>query len=240
VQELRTQYQDIDAAVAPYRTVIRQNNVTPGQAINQLFKWHMELAGPNKVQAFMQLARNFGIDPTTFAAGSRAQPAAGADPYDNFRPVITNLEARLKTFEERESAALQNAAQQTWVNWSTGKPHVEKVRQMMAQLINADLGLIQAGHPQVSNTITPQGTIDMEAAYQAAMYAHPEIRATLMQEEQTKRNAASAAAAVKARKAAASMRSGAPAGAIIPEGDKPRVESVADSIKRAIAEVRQQ
>ena len=243
VQELRTRYQDIDTAVAPYKAVMTQNNVTPGQAITQLFKWHMELAGPNKVQAFQQLAKSFGIDPATIAAAPAAAEAqAGADQGntipENLRPVITNLETRLKTFEERESAAMQNAAKQTWINWSKDKPHAETVRGLMANLINSDLALIQAGQPQISNTIK-DGSIDMDAAYQAAIYAHPEVRATLLQEEQARRDKEVRAAAEKAKKAGASLRTGAPAGSVdTSKSNAPRVESVADSIKRALAEVR--
>jgi hypothetical protein len=243
VQELRTRYQDIDTAVAPYKAVMTQNNVTPAQAITQLFKWHMELAGPNKVQAFQQLAKSFGIDPATIAAvPAAAEAQAGADQGntipENLRPVITNLETRLKTFEEGQSAALQNAAKQTWINWSKDKPHAETVRGLMANLINSDLALIQAGQPQISNTIK-DGSIDMDAAYQAAIYAHPEVRATLLQEEQARRDKEVRAAAERAKKAGASLRTGAPAGnADASKGNAPRVESVADSIKRALAEVR--
>lgn len=253
VQELRTRYQDIDTAIAPYKAVMTQNNVTPGQAITQLFKWHMELAGPNKVEAFRQLAKSFGVDPATIAAAPAANtqvpPAdAGKDGDqipENLRPVISGLESRLKeygdkmsTIEARESAALQTAAKQTWVNWSKDKPHAETVRGLMANLINSDLALIQAGQSQVSNTIK-DGSIDMDAAYQAAIYAHPEVRATILQEEQTKRDKAAAAAAEKARKAGAGVRPGAPAGTPkAPDANAPRVESVADSIKRALAEVR--
>ena len=247
VQELRTRYQDIDSAVAPYQQVMTQNNVTPAQAISQLFKWHMELAGPNKVQAYVQLGRNFGIDPATVAAALAAQPenAAGtAPPTDQnpipeaLRPVITGLDARLKSFEEQTVLAQQNAAKQTWLNWSKDKPHAEKVRGLMANLINSDLASIQAGQAQISNTIK-DGNIDMDAAYQAAIYAHPEVRQLLLQEEASKREKEAKAAAERAKKASASLRTGAPAGTVVPANNSaPRNESVADSIRRALAEVR--
>lgn len=245
VQELRTRYQDIDTAVAPYKAVMTQNNVTPGQAISQLFKWHMELAGPNKVQAFQQLAKSFGIDPATIAAApaTEAEKPAGADPQgntipDNLRPVITDLETRIKTFEDQNAANARNAAQQTWSNWAKDKPHAEKVRALMANLINSDLALIQAGQAQISNTIK-DGSIDMDAAYQAAVYAHPEVRQTLLQEDQTRRDKEARAAADKARKAGASLKSGAPAGPVNgSQANAPKSETVRDSITRALAEVR--
>jgi hypothetical protein len=81
--------------------------------------------------------------------------------------------------------------------------------------------------------------IDMDAAYQAATYAHPEVRAALMQEEQVRRHKDTREAAEKARKAGASLKSGAPAGTVNGVQDtKPKVETVAESIRRALAEVR--
>lgn len=243
VAELRTRYQDIDTAVAPYKAVMTQNNVTPAQAITQLFKWHMELAGPNKIQAYVQLGKSFGIDPATVAAAlaTQAEKPTNVDQGnpipENLRPVITDLETRIKSFEEQNATAARNAAQQTWLNWSKDKPHAEKVRGLMANLINSDLALIQAGQSQVSNTIK-DGSIDMDAAYQAAIYAHPEVRAAILQEEQTKRDKSAAAAAEKARKASVSMRSGAPAGTVTNVPVTPRVETVAESIRRAYAEVK--
>lgn len=245
VQELRTRYQDIDTAIAPYKAVMTQNNVTPGQAITQLFKWHMELAGPNKVQAYIALGKSFGIDPATIPAASAAdttEKKADADQGnaipENLRPVISNLETRIKSFEEQNVLAAQNAARQTWINWSKDKPHAETVRGLMANLINSDLALIQAGQPQVSNTIK-DGSIDMDAAYQAAIYANPQVRETILREDQAKREKEAKAAAERARKAGASMRSGAPAGTIAPASNNaPKVETVAESIRRALAEVR--
>ena len=241
VQELRQRYQDVDAAIAPYQAVMTQNRVTPGQAINQLFKWHMELAGPNKVEAFKTLAKNFGVDPATLAA-AQTSAAPGADPTnsipENLRPVISGLETRIKGFEDNVNAQAQLAAQQTWANWSKDKPHAEKVRALMANLINSDLALMQAGQPQISNTIK-NGSIDMDRAYESAVYAHPEVRIAVMQDEQLKRDAAAKAAAVAARKAGTSLRSGAPAGAMNGNSSNaPKVETARESIMRAFAEVR--
>jgi hypothetical protein len=236
VHELRSRYQEIDTAVAPYSAVMKQNNVTAGQAINKLFAWHMELAGPNKVAAFRQLAQNFGVDPAALAGGGQyQQPQQQA--YQPVNPVISNLEARMNGYEQQNAAAARTAAEQTWANWSQGKPHTEKVRGLMAQLIIGDLNLIQAGQPQISNTIK-NGSIDIDAAYQAALYAHPEVRETLLREGYTRRDKEAKAAAERARKTGVSMRSGAPAGTINGRDVAPKVETARESIMRALNEVR--
>ncbi len=73
----------------------------------------------------------------------------------------------------------------------------------------------------------------------AAIYAHPDVRAAVMQEEQAKRDAAAKAAALAARKAGTSLRSGAPAGAMNGNiSNAPKVETARESIMRALAEVR--
>lgn len=243
VQELRTKYQEIEAAVAPYSATLKSNGKSPGQAIDMLFKWNMELAGPNKVAAFKALAQNFGIDPATLAAAQPSGTQPGATPQnpipDNLRPIIDGLETRMKGFESSAAAQAEQAAKQTWVNWSKDKPHAETVRALMANLISSDVSLMQGGQPQVSNTIK-NGSIDMDAAYQAAIYAHPEVRQLVLQEEQKKRDDTARAAAAAARKAGGSLRPGAPAGSM-PNGKDPsatRVETPRESIQRALSELR--
>lgn len=242
VQELRSRYQDIDAAVAPYAAVLKQNSVSPAQAITKLFQWNMELAGPNKVMAARALLSSFGIDPATLAVAptpGMTQDATQTIP-DSIRPVLSSLEARLQGFESSVAAQQQSAAQQQWASWSKDKPHVEQVRALMANLAQSDLALLQAGQPQVSNIIdTNTMTIDMDRAYEAAIYAHPEVRKAVLLDEQKKRDAEAKAAAEKARKAGASMRSGAPAGVLANGRDNtPRAESPRESIQRALAELR--
>jgi hypothetical protein len=221
---------------------MKQNNVTPGQAVNQLFKWHMELAGPNKVQAFKQLAQSFGIDPSTLVASQSPDTQNNTNQTipDNLKPIIEGLESRLKGYETNVAAQNQAAAQQTWSNWAKDKPHAEAVRMLMANLINSDLALMQSGQPQVSNTVK-NGSIDMDTAYQAATYAHPEVRQLVLQEEQKKRDTAARDAAEKARKAGGSLRTGAPGGKVnSPNGnDALKVESPRESIQRALAEIKQ-
>lgn len=242
VQELRSRYQDIEAAIAPYSNLIKQNNATPAQAIAHLFRWNTELAGPNKVIAARSLLQSFGIDPATLATApvQGAQQGATQTIPDNLRPIIEGLESRLRGFETNAATQAQLTAQQTWKNWSQNKPHAESVRGLMANLVNSDLSLLQAGQPQVSNTINPETmSIDMDAAYQAAIYAHPEVRQLVLQEEQKKRDAEARAAADKARRAGGSLRSGAPAGPLANGHDRSaRVESPRESIQRALSELR--
>ena len=180
------------------------------------------------------------MDLSSVAGGGQQQQPQAAAYYQASNPAISNLESRMQTYEQQNAIAAQTAAQQTWNNWSKDKPHVEKVRGLMANLINSDLALIQAGQPQVSNTIDVQSkTINMDAAYQAATRAHPEVYAAMMQEEQLRRDKGARAAAERARRVGTSMRSGAPAGAVNGGGSNaPKVETARESIMRALAEVR--
>ena len=101
-------------------------------------------------QAFRQLAKSFWVltqQPLLLLTRLRRKPA-DADPDNSILKTsdqsLQISEARLKAIDERESAAMQNAANQTWANWSKDKTHAGKVRGLMANLINSDLALIRA------------------------------------------------------------------------------------------------
>ena len=57
-------------------------------------------------------------------------------------------------------------------NWSQGKPHFESVRGLMAQLI-------QSGAVPLKN-----GNVDLDGAYDMALYANPEVRNQVLAAQQ--------------------------------------------------------
>ena len=82
VAELRTRYQDIDTAVAPYKAVMTQNNVTPAQA---------DMAEEHS-QEF--LALGFGVTrlgPDQLALRAVPTLLAGRDPAGIVRDVLSDL-----------------------------------------------------------------------------------------------------------------------------------------------------
>ena len=257
VEELKNKYKDIDTALTPHMNAIRQHGHTPGQAVNQLFSWFQALSA-NPDVAFPALAKSFGYDLAKFVQAQQAQPAAtdpnaqqaqpaGAIPPE-LQKYITDLQAELNGIKQsfgKELVGLKSTFQQQndaktqeiLSTWSKDKPHFEEVRGLMAQLI-------QSGAIPIKNE-----QVDLDGAYQMALYAHPDVRAKVLAEQQAAQQAeakAKAAAlkkqqeeqAVKARRAGSSLGGGAPgeAGAQVP-GKKGKGRSVRESILAAREEL---
>lgn len=222
VEELKGRYRDIDAALAPHLPAIRQHGHTPGQAVNQLFAWFQAL-GTNPDVAFPALAKSFGWGGPRAAAEQPVQPD-GSQPEGEVSPAVqkyindmqTKLSQIEQTFGQQLTGLTQTFQQQSeqktneiLANWSKDKPHFESVRQLMAQLI-------QSGATPLKN-----GQVDLDGAYDMALYANPEIRKAVLAEQQkaavAARKVKAAAdlkaqeeAAVKARRAGTSLGGGAP------------------------------
>ncbi len=254
VEELKGKYKELDSSLAPHMSAIRQHGHTPAQAVSQLFGWFQALAA-NPDVAFPALAKSFSYDlakiapqpaATTAAVDPNAQPGqqpAGVIPPE-LQKYITDLQAEvgnLKNTFAQELTGLKGTFQQQseaktneiLANWSKDKPHFESVRGLMAQLI-------QSGAVPLKD-----GQVDLDGAYDMALYANPEIRAKVLAEQQAaaakerkaKVDAAAAKQAAeveKARKAGVSLGGGAPGepGAA-PGGKKGKGKSVRESIMEA-------
>ena len=254
VDELKKRYEDIDKTLAPHLEAIRRHGHTPAQAVGQLFSWFEALA-QNPDQAFPALAKSFNYD-LAKSAGTSSAPAAAT-------PAQTNGQAGEQTQEPSATAtnelnpqlkqmidqitqkvtgleftfAQQNEAktQEVLNLWSKDKPHFTEVRGMMAQLIAS--GAIPL----------KDGRVDLDGAYEAAIWAHPEVRAKVLaaqtaaheaklEEALEKKQRAQQEAANKARRAAVSLAPAAPsAGA--GKGAIKKGKSVRDSLKDAMDEL---
>lgn len=273
VEQLKAAHAEVDNAIAPHAEAIRRHGHTPAQAVGQLFNWFSALASNPKV-AFPALAQSFGHDINSFSTRQAAAaqvagtpPAAGAAPdatggapaglppelqaiidaavEQRISGAVGPVATRLQTIEQQNAQfqAMQQAdsaakTQQIITTWATGKPHFEAVRGLMAQLI-------QSGAVPLKNQ-----QVDLDAAYDMAVYAHPETRGALEAEKLAKLEAertakataertAQQAQADKARAAGrASIAPGAP-GSTTPAGGaaKPKKGmTVGESLRAAIKE----
>lgn len=252
VDELKAKYKDIDTVLAPHMQAIRQNGHSPAQAVNQLFSWFQALS-VNPDVAFPALAKSFGHDITKFVGAKPAdtqqpQPQP-TDPQttpdwqkyldDQMKKVQETVGQELtgfKTYFQQQNEAKTN---EVLFNWSKDKPHFEEVRQLMAQFI-------QSGAVPLKNN-----QVDLDGAYEMALYANPEVRAKLLAEkdaaaEKARRDRAAAIKkkqeeeALKARRAGANIGGGAP-GDAAPTGGKPkgRGKSVRESLLESLSEARE-
>ena len=235
VDQLKARHQELDNAVAPYRETIRRFGFTEPQAINQLFQWQMALAGPDKIRAFVALLQSHGVDPPTFAAaitgGAQPQSNQPQQLHPQYLQELEGIKNRLGYYDTQFAQQSRTSAEQTINNWAKDKPHYEKVKMSMGRYIS-------------SGDVSPSSNdpYALDAAYNAAIWANPETRELMMEEQRTKEAADRKATAEKARKAGQSMRTGAPVPPVANQANgaaNTRNEAVRDSIKRALAELRQ-
>jgi len=163
---------------------------------------------------------------------------------------ITRLEQRQNQLEQQVGQQFnslgqyyqeQNAAktQEMLEQWARDKPHFDRVRVMMGHLLTPDPNSGQAAVP------LRDGKVDLDAAYEAAVYAMPEIRTQILAEQQAQADAARKAkqAAVqkdaqdkadKARRTATSLTSSAPGAEVARGGKTPQKgKSVRESLLEA-------
>jgi hypothetical protein len=267
VQQLKNGYAQIDAAIHPYKDLIRSYGQDPGTTIRQLFEWNTALAGPHKEQVFAQLAQRFGVDLSRIAPQRQAAPGQqlqGAQ--DPFAPVFQqlqswqqNIEAQLQQQTQQQQLREVKKAEAEIAAWSKDKPHFERVRPTMKELVGIDDQLVSSGQPSRFGIVRPDGSVDLDRAYKRAIALDDELAGQVAAEEQRKREAeirakAEAEAEAKAeaeaekkakeaeeaagkKRAGASLKPRAAGGPIGRTGSpNSRGESVRDTLRRSLRE----
>ena len=271
VAELKNKYSLIDQAIAPHTDKLRQMNATPGEAVNRMFLWFGALAG-NPKESFPALAKSMGIDwnrliaPAGATQGSAEQVAAqgtgsGTAPEipEPVKQYVGQLEQKIGQLTQfvhqlggqiapiQQNINTQNEARtrENLSIWSKDKPYFEDVRQTMAQFIQS--GVVP---------LRPDGQVDLDTAYERAIYFSPEVRAKVLaaqqqanqqvqQEAEKTATTAQQTQVNKARKAAggslpASSTPGNGNGVTMPKKKPGEKSNVRDSLKQAIAQLRDQ
>jgi hemoglobin-like flavoprotein len=269
VDELKGKYAQIDNALAEHTDALRQMNASPGEAVSRMFLWFKALAN-NPVAAFPGLAQSFGMDWSKIVQAAQAQAgqqpgqqqgqqgnngqAAPAVP-EEMKQYVSGLENQVRqlsgvvqqiqqgygTIQQDMNAANEAKTRENLSFWSKDKKYFEEVRQDMARLIQADPALVK------------NGQVDLDTAYERAIFYNPEVRAKVLAEQQQANQqvqqqttdaatTAKAGQVAKARKASVSIpSSNAPNTEGAPRKKAPAQRgSVRDSLKAAIAELRDQ
>jgi hypothetical protein len=254
VEELKGKYKDIDTALQPHVEAIRRTGHSPAEAVSQLFAWFQALSG-NPVAAFPALAKSFNMDLGAILQAAQSQqqpqPQQGQQPAGDVPPAmqkyINDMQQELgllkqqfgqeltglkSTFQQQSEAKTQEIL----TNWSKDKPHFEAVRGLMAQFI-------QSGAVPLKN-----GQVDLDGAYDMAIYASPDVRTQVLtaQQEAAKKAAAAKveaerkaqqAQADKARKAGVSVGGGAPG---VPGAPSGKPTGKRKTVRESIMEAREQ
>jgi len=180
-----------------------------------------------------------------------------AQPEGEIPPVvqayINKLEEKLTGFQNQvgqqfnglaQGFAEQNAAktQEMLERWAADKPHFNQVRTLMGHLLTPDPNTGQAAVP------LRDGKVDLDAAYEAAVYASPEVRSLVLADQQAKADAARKAKqeanlkmqqekTAKARQASGSLTKSAPSGEVSRRQVPEKGKTVKESLREAIAQL---
>lgn len=184
--------QAYEAAIAPYQQTLQQYGVAPEQAIAALFKADSLLrngAPHEKAAYFAQLAQDYGVSLENIQQPPQVDPA-----YQQLLNEVRQLRQTEAQREQQRQAQEQAQLNSQIAQFAQGKEHFDAVREDMA-------ALLQAGRAQ-----------DLEQAYDMAIWARPDLRSGLLQQQTraAEEKARAEAQRLKAKTAAVSVKGSSP------------------------------
>lgn len=244
--EKTKRYEELETVLAPRREAIKSYGASEAQIVNNLFQWMEGLTGPNKLEVYRQLGNNFKIDVSSLVEPAATTPENNQDDVpEPLRQFMQTIEAKVGSFEanqtailERERLQRESAAAELVTNWSKDKKHFNAVRPLMHTLLGS------------GSIPLKDGALDLDAAYEAAIYATAGIRELHLGEQKEAADAKAAAdkakmeevrraKIAKAKKAGVSIKASAPtAGTSVTPGKQVNGQtmSIRESLKAAIRE----
>lgn len=183
----------MERAIQPYMQTIQQLGVAPDQAVGALLRADAMLRNPDpsqRAQYFASLAQQYGID-----LGHAAQMPQ-RDPYTmQLESRLEQIQAQQESFQQSQQQQQREALNSELQAFAATAEHFEAVKEDMA-------ALLQAGR-----------ATDLKDAYDKAVYANPQTRQTLLEQQRNEalKQAQSAALANRAKAASVSVRGSSPA-----------------------------
>ena len=176
-----------------------------------------------RFKAYQDLGRQLGIDPST--AQNSPAPSTAQDIPEPLRPVLDQFGNDLSAVKQEIQNFRGERISQELSTFAKDKPHFEKVRVIMGQLMSAGLAS------------------DLDSAYQKAILHHPEVSAQIEAERVAKAKAESdrtnAEKVNRARAAAVSPSGRSPNGAPVNDVAKAS-KGVRGDILSSIAALREE
>jgi len=230
-EEYRTktaQLTEISQALDPIRPILQQNGIqSDAQAVKRLLEWEGSFRNPQtRMQAFHNLAKQYGVDLSTLVPSSQSG-VPSQDIPEPLRPVIdqfgqvqqTAQDAlqRVQTFEQQQIA-------RELTTFAGAHPHFEAVRVQMGKLMTAGIAA------------------DLEDAYQKAISLDPTISSQIRADEERKKaeelKKANEEKVRNASRAAVSPTPRPPNG--VSSGQPPKKLGVRDSILASVQALREE
>lgn len=222
-----------DAAWAPHEATIRAFGKSRAESLAAMFGWFQGLS-TRPDECFPALLRSFnypaerlfqvmGLGGAQQANNNGAQQQA-FDP----RQLLQYVNQRIGSLAEQQSMERCNAV---LAEFAKGRPHFEQVRTKMAAFLAPDA----QGRSIVP--LTPDGSIDLQTAYDMAVRADPTLGEQLITERMAAKEKKQREQAERARRAGASLGGAAPGGNFNEPKKKRGSTSVRNSISAAMAEI---
>ncbi|MDO9131975.1 hypothetical protein [Hydrogenophaga sp.] len=183
----------MERALQPYMQTIQQLGVAPDQAVGALLKADAMLRNPDpaqRAQYFATLAQQYGID-----LGQAAQ-VPQRDPYTfQLEQQLQQIRQQQEQFQQSQQEQQREALNSELQAFAATAEHFEAVKEDMA-------ALLQAGR-----------ATDLKDAYDKAVYANPQTRQALLEQQRQEalKQAQTQALNARAKAAAVSVKGSSPA-----------------------------
>jgi hypothetical protein len=216
-----------EAVLAPVAQAFKARNLSVEDGLNRLLG-AQDYLDRDPAGAIAWLAQSYGVD----LQNLESTPSAPQAP--RFDPMVQQLQQQTQYLESQLNGFLQSQTLGVIEQFAQGKPHYADVE---GDLVNI-IPMVKAANPGA----TPQEVL--EKAYDQAIWSNPNVRAKLIAEqaaqEQAKQAEALKAKAAQAQKAAVSIK-GSSNGTSAPRRQQAEIpnESVYDTVRRSIEQLRQ-
>jgi hypothetical protein len=184
----------LDAEIRPYEAMIRSAGTNAQSLIRDALATIYQFktgTAESKVETLINVGKAWGVDfnllPAIQERIEAGQPVISPEyrqleqQFHQLRETLTQREAREKQEREAADAAERESVVRETTTWAAGKEHYEAVKLDMA-------ALLESGRAK-----------NLDDAYNKAIWANPDVRATLIaqQQEADRKQAAATAAAAK-------------------------------------------
>lgn len=187
-------------AIAPYQKTIQQQGLQPAQAVQKLFQAdHVLRTAPphQKRQYFNQLAQYYGVELDAEEAGD---------------PAVTQLQDEIYALKQQLGTYQQESQQASFA------PYINEVERFKADPAHEHFETLR---PVMAALIESGVAGDLQAAYDQALYAHPELRTSKIAEQQDKAREEERKRIEAAKRAAVQVKGApSPAPAKVNAGDR--------------------
>ncbi len=184
---------NIRQVIEPYRMLIEAEGGTPERAVADLFRTAAIFrtgSMQQKYQAVAQIAQQFGLDLRVFSPRPNGAPNPNPQPAPNPQFRDPRVDQLLHQQQQERAQAAQREQQITestverWMNEADAEGNPK--RPYLNDVIN-EMAVLVPQLMQADPSLTHSAALD--AAYDRAIWAHPETRTLLAQKQQTELDA---------------------------------------------------